>query len=66
MVVELPASAIAQRLELKFQGGFVGKECALLAGDSESSLTELQRFFPEDVNSVQVSLTKGRGDTITA
>ncbi len=56
MTVELPASALAKRLELRFQGGFAGKECVLLAGDSEDSLAEVQHFYPEDSNSLQVSL----------
>ena len=59
VMVELPSPSIAQRLELKFQGGFVGKECVLLAGDSEGSLVELQRFYPEDINSIQVSFRCG-------
>ena len=57
MTVELPSPALAKRLELRFQGGFAGKECVLLAGDSEDKLTEMQRFYPEDVNSNQVSFT---------
>ena len=55
MTVELPSPALAKRLELRFQGGFAGKECVLLAGRSEDSLAEVQRFYPEDVNSIQVS-----------
>ena len=56
MTVELPTPAVAMRLELRLQGGFAGKECVLLAGDSEAELVELQRFYPEDSNSLQVSL----------
>lgn len=55
VTVELPSPALARRLELRFQGGFAGKECVLLAGESEDKLTEIQRFYPEDVNSNQVS-----------
>ena len=54
MTVELPSPAVAKRLELRFQGGFAGKECVLMAGDSEDSLTEVQCFYPEDTNSLQV------------
>ena len=57
MTVELPSSALAKRLELRFQGGFAGKECVFLAGDFEDKLTEIQRFYPEDINSNQVSFT---------
>ena len=56
VTVELPIGAVVKRLELKFQGGFAGKECVLLGGDSEDTLTEIQRFYPEDINSNQVSL----------
>lgn len=55
MTVELPSPAVAKRLELRFQGGFAGKECVLLAGNAEDKLTEIQRFYPEDINSNQVS-----------
>ena len=55
VTIELPAPVLAKRLELKFQGGFAGKECVLLAGDSEESLAEVQCFYPEDSNSLQVS-----------
>ena len=57
MTVELPSPAVAKRLELRFQGGFAGKECVLMAGNAEDKLTEIQRFYPEDSNSIQVSFT---------
>ena len=55
MTVELPAAALAKRIELKFQGGFAGRECVLLSGDSGEKLQEVQKFYPEDINSNQVS-----------
>lgn len=39
-------------LHVRFQGGFAGQECVLLAGDE---MTEVARFYPEDSNSLQVS-----------
>lgn len=56
MTVELPAPATVHEVRLRFQGGFVGSECSLLAGDSEQELREVKRFYPEDDNSLQVSL----------
>ena len=55
MTVELPSAAVAKRIELKFQGGFAGRECVLLTGDSGEKLQEIQKFYPEDINSNQVS-----------
>lgn len=54
-MVELPVPAVATRVELKFQGGFAGRECVLMAGVSEGKLEEIRRFYPEDINSNQVS-----------
>lgn len=54
ITVELPWQAVVKRLEVKFQGGFAGKECVILGGDSEDTLAEMQRFYPEDINSNQV------------
>lgn len=57
MTVELPIASVAKRIELKFQGGFAGRECVLLAGDSGEKLQEIQKFYPEDINSKQVSFS---------
>lgn len=56
-MIELPTGAAVERLEIRFQGGFAGKECVLMAGDSESNLEELLNFYPQDNNSLQVSFT---------
>lgn len=37
--------------EIQFQGGFVGKECYIEAGNKETKF--LQSFYPEDNNAVQ-------------
>ena len=44
-----------KEIQVQFQGGFVGKECQLEGGPSTSSLTPFYEFYPDDVNSVQVS-----------
>eukprot|EP01133_Synstelium_polycarpum_P018146 gene18146-21698_t len=42
-------------LHICFQGGFVGKDCELLAmqGDSKE-FTFVSMFYPEDINTVQI------------
>ena len=47
-----------KEIQVQFQGGFVGKECQLEGGPSTSSLTPFYEFYPDDVNSVQVSFLK--------
>ena len=53
--VELSSAAFAEELHLCFQGGFASKECTLLGGENEHDLTNLLDFYPEDINSSQVS-----------
>ena len=55
VTISLPASAVVKEVHIRFQGGFVGSECALMAGDSELELEEIDRFYPKDNNSLQVS-----------
>ncbi len=55
VTVELPAPATVCEVRVRFQGGFVGSECSLLAGESDRELKEVGRFYPEDINSLQVS-----------
>ena len=56
MAVQLPAPAVVREVQIRFQGGFAGRECVLMAGDSETELVEIVQFYPKDRNSVQVSL----------
>ena len=54
--MQLPAPAVVREVQIRFQGGFAGQECVLMAGDSETELVEIGHFYPKDRNSVQVSL----------
>ena len=53
--VELPTPAVVEEIRVRFQGGFAGRECALMAGSSEAGLAEEGQFYPKDSNSLQVS-----------
>ena len=41
-------------MEIKFQGGFAATDCLLLAGMGSGEWSELEHFYPSDVNSLQV------------
>ena len=56
MALQLPAPAVVREIQIRFQGGFAGRECVLMAGDSETELVEIGHCYPKDRNSVQVSL----------
>ncbi len=56
LMVELPSPASVNHLEVRFQGGFASKEGVLLAGQDTKSLEEIQKFYPSDDNTLQVSL----------
>jgi hypothetical protein len=55
VILEFPSPVELESLEVKFQGGFVGKNCQVQGGDGETELTTFFEFYPEDVNSLQVS-----------
>ena len=54
-MIKLPAAATVREVQVRFQGGFAGKECAIMAGNSDAELQEIGQFYPKDGNSVQVS-----------
>ncbi len=56
ILVELPNAAKLCHVEISFQGGFASLECVLLGGNSIASMTEIQKLYPMDDNSQQVSL----------
>ena len=55
VMVELPHSSSVGRLEVKFQGGFAAKEGELMGGEDLSAMKMVQKFYPADDNSLQVS-----------
>ena len=55
ILIELPHAAKVNLIEITFQGGFAARECVLLGGDSVGRLAEIQKVYPADNNSDQVS-----------
>ena len=55
VLVELPCAAQISCVEISFQGGFASLECVLLGGSSIKNMTEIQKVYPADNNSLQVS-----------
>ena len=51
MLIEFTQPVRVCEISIRFQGGFVGKECILQGGE----IDELIRFFPEDSSTLQVS-----------
>lgn len=54
VVVELPAAASVEHLEIQFQGGFAAREVGFWVGCDIASLKEVQKFYPSDDNTRQV------------
>lgn len=61
VTVELPSAACVHQLEIRFQGGFAAREGELMAGDDLGGLREIQKFYPSDDNTLQVSCMTGGG-----
>ena len=55
VTLDLGRPAVTRELCVRFQGGFAGKECALMGGETEENLREIAQFYPTDSNSLQVS-----------
>lgn len=54
---EFPEVISIEELQIKFQGGFVGKDCQLQASNGSDDFIKVIDFYPEDVNSLQVLTT---------
>jgi hypothetical protein len=54
VLVEFPKAVKVEEIRLRFQGGFVGKDCSLYAGSNPQEL--IHQFYPEDSNSLQVHI----------
>lgn len=50
VAISFSAPQTITKLEIQFQGGFVGTQCYLLINDCEANKVE---FFPEDSNKLQ-------------
>lgn len=51
IIIDFDQDCEVSSFEIQFQGGFVGKECYIEAGNKETKF--LQSFYPEDNNAVQ-------------
>ena len=54
MIFEFSNPVEVSEIQIKFQGGFVGKECQLQVFDGEKDFGKVLDFYPDDVNSLQV------------
>ena len=57
VMIELPAAASMERLEVRFQGGFACREGGVMAGNEVANLKEIHKFYPSDDNTLQVIVT---------
>ncbi|KAF8964855.1 Nuclear receptor 2C2-associated protein [Entomortierella lignicola] len=55
IVIDFGRKVHVETVQLMFQGGFVGKTCQLLAWTDNSEFTEMIKFYPEDINPLQIS-----------
>ncbi|KZC04214.1 PREDICTED: nuclear receptor 2C2-associated protein [Dufourea novaeangliae] len=51
IIIDFEQECKISSFEIEFQGGFVGKDCYVAAGDKQTEFVE--SFFPEDKNIVQ-------------
>ena len=57
MLIEFPDPVLVSQIIVRFQGGFAGKECSLQGlEEAAEDGTELLKFYPKDISSLQVSL----------
>ncbi|KAF9208352.1 Nuclear receptor 2C2-associated protein [Haplosporangium sp. Z 27] len=54
IVIDFGRKVHVETVQLMFQGGFVGKTCQLLAWTDNSEFTEMIKFYPEDINPLQI------------
>jgi hypothetical protein len=44
-----------EEIQIRFQGGFAGKDCCVQTTDESKENHTIMEFYPEDVNSLQIS-----------
>ncbi|KAG0000238.1 Nuclear receptor 2C2-associated protein [Entomortierella chlamydospora] len=54
IVVDFGRKVQVEAVQFMFQGGFVGKTCQLLAWTNDSEFVEMMKFYPEDINPLQI------------
>ncbi|KAF9289613.1 Nuclear receptor 2C2-associated protein [Linnemannia elongata] len=55
IVIDFGRKVNIETFQLMFQGGFVGKTCQVLAWTDASEFVDMMRFYPEDINPLQIS-----------
>ncbi|EZA62557.1 hypothetical protein DMN91_005648 [Ooceraea biroi] len=53
IVINFEEECTVSSFEIEFQGGFVGKDCHIEAGNDEKNTTIVEAFNPEDRNNLQ-------------
>lgn len=53
--VNLDSLSNIEEIQIRFQGGFAGKDCCLQMTDENNANHHIMDFYPEDVNSLQIS-----------
>ncbi|CAJ1060227.1 PREDICTED: nuclear receptor 2C2-associated protein [Xyrichtys novacula] len=56
--LEFPKSVRVSELKIQFQGGFSAKTCRLEGCPKDGDFGAISNFYPEDNNSLQISLLK--------
>ncbi|XP_078313560.1 nuclear receptor 2C2-associated protein-like isoform X1 [Crassostrea virginica] len=51
--VDLDSVSNVEEIQIRFQGGFAGKDCCIQMTDVENVQHLIMEFYPEDVNSLQ-------------
>ncbi|KAF9170159.1 Nuclear receptor 2C2-associated protein [Mortierella sp. AD011] len=54
IVVDFGRKVQVEAVQFMFQGGFVGKTCQLLAWTDDGEFVEMMKFYPEDINPLQI------------
>lgn len=52
IIVEFDKEETISELQIRFQGGFAGRDCWIESIDTDEKIHE---FYPDDVNSLQIS-----------
>lgn len=53
--VNLDSLSNIEEIQIRFQGGFAGKDCCIQMTDENNANHHIMDFYPEDVNSLQIS-----------
>ncbi|XP_056021636.1 nuclear receptor 2C2-associated protein-like [Ostrea edulis] len=51
--VDMDSLSNVEEIQIRFQGGFAGKDCSVQTTDENTENHTVMEFYPEDVNSLQ-------------